>query len=129
MIAGQTPFDADGNVASNEIKEINFETEPISDSNLDLYFEGNRTYEVRDDDGNITEHGQTNTIEFANCIATAEDTTKEVYLESRKVFDKFNTVEIAKGIEYNDVVPVKGIINGYFIENQNLELSIDILNQ
>ena len=29
----------------------------------------------------------------------------------------------------NDVVPVKGIINGYFIENQNLELSIDILNQ
>ena len=38
-------------------------------------------------------------------------------------------VEIAKGLDYNDVVPVKGIINGYFIENQNLELSIDILNQ
>ena len=105
LIAGQTPFDADGNVASNEIKEINFETEPISDSNLDLYFEGNRTYEVRDDDGNITEHGQTNTIEFANCIATAEDTTKEVYLESRKVFDKFNTVEIAKGIRASSPEP------------------------
>ena len=105
LIAGQTPFDADGNVASNEIKEINFETEPISDSNLDLYFEGNRTYEVRDDEGNITEHGQTNTIEFANCIATAEDTTKEVYLESRKVFDKFNTVEIAKGIRASSPEP------------------------
>ena len=38
-------------------------------------------------------------------------------------------VEIAKGFDYNDVVPVKGIINGYFIENQNLELSIDILDQ
>ena len=38
-------------------------------------------------------------------------------------------VEIAKGFDYNDVVPVKGVINGYFIENQNLELSIDILNQ
>ena len=38
-------------------------------------------------------------------------------------------VEIAKGFDYNDVVPVKGIINGYFVENQNLELSIDILNQ
>ena len=105
LIAGQTPFDADGNVASNEIKEINFETEPISDSNLDLYFECNRTYEFRDDDGNITEHGQTNTIEFANCIATAEDTTKEVYLESRKVFDKFNTVEIAKGIRASSPEP------------------------
>jgi hypothetical protein len=105
LIAGQTPFDADGNVASNEIKEINFETEPISDSNLDLYFEGNRTYEVRDDEGNITEHGQTNTIEFANCIATAEDTSKEVYLESRKVFDKFNTVEIAKGIRASSPEP------------------------
>lgn len=105
LISGQTPFDADGNVASNEIKEINFETEPISDSNLDLYFEGNRTYEVRDDQGNITEHGQTNTIEFANCIATAEDTTKEVYLESRKVFDKFNTVEIAKGIRASSPEP------------------------
>ena len=105
LIAGQTPFDADGNVASNEIKEINFETEPISDSNLDLYFEGNRTYEVRDDDGNITEHGQTNTIEFANCIATADDTTKELYLESRKVFDKFNTVEIAKGIRASSPEP------------------------
>ena len=38
-------------------------------------------------------------------------------------------VVISKGFDYNDVVPVKGIINGNFIENQNLELTIDILNQ
>ena len=105
LIAGQTPHDNDGNVASNEIKEANFETEPGPDSNLDLYFEGNRTYEVRDDDGNITDHGQTNTVEFANCIATAENTSKEVYLESRKLFDKFNTVELVKGIRVNTPDP------------------------
>tara|TARA_B100000902_G_scaffold322064_1_gene315219 strand:+ start:6682 stop:9852 length:3171 start_codon:yes stop_codon:yes gene_type:complete len=105
LIAGQTPFKNDGNVKSNEIKEANFETEPGPDSNLDLYFEGNRTYEVRDDDGNITEHGQLNTVEFANCIATAEDTSKEVYLESRKLFDKFNTIELAKGIRVNTPDP------------------------
>ena len=38
-------------------------------------------------------------------------------------------VVISKGFDYNDVVPVRGIINGNFIENQNLELTIDILNQ
>ncbi len=38
-------------------------------------------------------------------------------------------VVISKGFDYNDVVPVKGIINGNFIENQNLELTIDVLNQ
>ena len=38
-------------------------------------------------------------------------------------------VVISKGFDYNDVVPVKGIINGNFIENQNLELRIDVLNQ
>ena len=93
---GQTPFDEDGNVEDNNIKEINFETEPIDDSNINIYYEGSRTY-------NIENMGGTDVIEFANCVASCISNGK-VYLESRKIFDKFNTVEIAKGIRVNTPV-------------------------
>jgi hypothetical protein len=87
---GQTKYDEEGNVGS--IKEINFETEPINDSNIDLYWESARTYKVNSD------HGQTNEVDWANCISTVEPLNKKVYLESTKIFDKFNSVSIAKGI-------------------------------
>ena len=93
---GQTPFDEDGNVIESQIKEINFETEPIADSNIDIYYEGSKTYNFEDIGGH-------DTIEFANCIASCISNGK-VYLESRKIFDKFNTVEIAKGIRVNTPV-------------------------
>ena len=89
---GQTVFDEDGNVDPSQIKEFNFETEPIDDSNLDLYWETADTYDVE------TDHGKVNSIKWSNCIATVEPTNKKVYLESRKLLDKFNTVEIAKGV-------------------------------
>ena len=38
-------------------------------------------------------------------------------------------VVIAKGFDYNNIAPVRGIINGEFVENQNLELSIKKLDQ
>ena len=38
-------------------------------------------------------------------------------------------VVIAKGFDYNNIAPVRGIINGEFVENQNLELSIEKLDQ
>lgn len=88
----QTPYDEDGNVEINLIKEINFETEQTDDSNLDLYWETADTYDVQ------TDHGKVNSIKWSNCITTVEPTNKKVYLESRKVLDKFNTVEIAKGV-------------------------------
>ena len=47
--------------------------------------------------------GGTDVIEFANCVASCISNGK-VYLESRKIFDKFNTVEIAKGIRVNTPV-------------------------
>ena len=90
---GQTEFDEDGKVKS--IKEINFETEPIADSNLDLYWESSNTFSVE------TDHKKLNVIEFANCIGTAEPTTGKVYLESTKLFDKFNSVEMSKGVRVN----------------------------
>lgn len=88
----QTPYDEDGNVEINLIKEINFETEQTDDSNLDLYWETADTYDVE------TDHGKVNPIKWSNCITTVEPTNKKVYLESRKLLDKFNTVEIAKGV-------------------------------
>ena len=87
---GQTDFDEDGKVTN--IKELNFETEPIDDSNLNLYWETADTYDVE------TDHGKVNSIKWSNCITTVEPTNKKVYLESRKLLDKFNTVEIAKGV-------------------------------
>ena len=38
-------------------------------------------------------------------------------------------VVIAKGFDYNNIAPVRGVINGEFVENQNLELSIEKLDQ
>ena len=99
LISDQTTGrSVDGKITADRINEINFETEPILDSQLDIYFEGSKTYQVRDDDGNIIDHGEDNLVEYANCIATCESTTSQVYLESRRVLDKFNTTELAKGI-------------------------------
>jgi len=89
----QTVFDDEGKVSL--IKEMNFETEPIADSNIDLYWESSKTYRVD------TDHGYTNDVPFANCIGTAEASTGNIYLESVKIFDKFNSVELAKGIRVN----------------------------
>ena len=128
---GQTPFDEDGKVESNNIKEINFETEPIADSNLNLYWESSKTFTIDED------YGQANTIEFANCIATALPATSQqhgkIYLESTKLFDKFNTVEVAKGIRvttpetrYAQETRKSGIIfSGLF----NSKTGINELNQ
>ena len=99
LISDQTTGrSVDGKITADRINEINFETEPIADSQLDIYFEGSKTYQVRDDDGNIIDHGEDNLVEYANCIATCEASTSQVYLESRRVLDKFNTTELAKGI-------------------------------
>jgi hypothetical protein len=87
---GQTEFNEDGKVTT--IKELNFETEPLDESNLNLYWETADTYDVN------TDHGNINSIKWSNCITTVEPTGKKVYLESRKLLDKFNTVEIAKGV-------------------------------
>jgi len=93
----QTEFDEDGKVSV--IKEINFETEPVDESNLNLYWETSDTFLV------AKHHGLTNKIPFANCIGTAEPSTGNIYLESTKIFDKFNSVEIAKGIRVNTPTP------------------------
>jgi len=89
----QTEFDEDGKVSI--IKELNFETEPVQDSNIDLYWESSKTYYIDRD------HGSLNSVDFANCIGTAEPSTGNIYLESVKLFDKFNSIEISKGVRVN----------------------------
>ena len=78
------------------------------------------------------------TIEVVNNINLSMHAWAEVFIKdlgwigfdiSNGISPDERYVVISRGFDYNDVVPVKGIINGNFIENQNLELKIDILNQ
>ena len=55
-----------------------------------MYWEAGKTFP-------ISKHGQVNIIEWSNCIASKAGATGSVYLESLNIFDKFNSVEIAKG--------------------------------
>lgn len=87
---GQTPYNEDGKVETDKINQLDFETIPIAESNLDLYWEDGKT---RD----ITQHGEINRIEWANCIASKTDQFGSVYLESTRIFDKFNSVQMQKG--------------------------------
>ena len=123
---GQLSYDDEGRVSVSTLKELNFETEPINESNLDLYWESNTLLP-------ISEHGKTNIIRWANCIATKNVTADKVYLESRKIFDKFNSVELAKGTRvltpdtrYSEEHRKSGII---FSGLYNSKTGINELNQ
>ena len=88
---GQTPYNEDGNVDTTKINQLDFETTPVEDSNLNLYWEDGETR-------NISDHGNgTDRIEWANCIASKTDQYGSVYLESTRIFDKFNSVQMQKG--------------------------------
>lgn len=84
----QTEYDEDGKVSI--IKELNFETEPLDDSNLDLYWESGETF-------SIINHGSKEQLEWANCIGTKTSETGTIYLESSSIFDQYNSVKMAKG--------------------------------
>ena len=91
---GQTPYNEDGNIITTNIKQINFETEPVDESNLNLYWEDGNTRP-------ISKHNNINHLEWSNCIATKTSKTGDVYLESINLLDKFNTVSMAKGTRVN----------------------------
>jgi len=89
--SAQTPYNEDGNVETDKINQLDFETTPVEDSNLNLYWEDGETR-------NISDHGNgTDRIEWANCIASKTDQYGSVYLESTRIFDKFNSVQMQKG--------------------------------
>lgn len=89
---GQTELDEEGDVEN--LKFLDFETEPGDDSNLDLYWEASSVFPISD-------HGLTNIIDWSNCIATVGGTNNKIYLESINIQDKFNSTSLAKGIRVN----------------------------
>jgi len=90
---GQSEFDEDGNVES--LRYIDFETEPGDDSNLDLYWETSKTFTISED------HGNDNIMPWSNCIASTEGDSSEIYLESTRILDKFNSTQLVKSIRVN----------------------------
>ena len=87
----QSEFTFEGELTN--LQQIWFETEPIvAASNLDLFWESSDTFCVK------TEHGYANTINWFNCVAEVQG---GVYLESTRINDKFNSVQLVKGVRVN----------------------------
>ena len=89
---GQTTLGDDGEVET--IKSIDFETEALDESNLDLYWESSNTFKKED-------HGGLNIIDWSNCVARIGDYPSKIYLESTQMLDKFNSTELVKSIRVN----------------------------
>ena len=87
----RSSFTFEGELES--LQQIWFETEPIvADSQLDLFWESSDTFCVK------TEHGYANDINWYNCVAEVQG---GVYLESTRINDKFNSVQLVKGVRVN----------------------------
>ena len=91
----QSQFSFDGELIS--LEQFWFETEPaVDESNLDLFWGTSDTFCV------CTEHGCANDIEWFNCIAEVGGTDNPgVYLESTRINDRFNTVQLVRGVMAN----------------------------
>jgi hypothetical protein len=88
----QSKFTFEGEL--EELNQLWFETEPAtSESNLDLFWETSDTFCV------CTEHGCPNKIRWFNSIA--EVSSNGVYLESTRIFNKFNSVQLVNGVRVN----------------------------
>ena len=87
---GQSTFNDENEV--NTLATIWFETLPdVADSNLDLYWEASKSIP-------IAGHGTAQLLDFYNCVALIKD---KVFLETQRVFDKFNSVQMVKGVRVN----------------------------
>ena len=71
-----------------------FETEPLEDTDLDLYFEATHAYP-------IAQHSNQQTLPYMNCYSFNNG------VESNRIRDDFNAVTIAKGIKANTVLAEK----------------------
>ena len=88
----RSEFTFDGELL--QLNQLWFETETITnESNLDLFWETSDTFCV------CTEHGCPNKIRWFNSVA--EVSSNGVYLESTRIFNKFNTVQLVNGVRVN----------------------------
>ena len=91
---GQSKFNFEGEL--QDLKQLWFETEPaVDESNLDLFWESSETFCV------CTQHGCVNKINWFNSVAEVSDLTGEVYFETTRIFNKFNSVQLVKGVKVN----------------------------
>ena len=89
----QSQFTFEGELVN--LNQLWFETEPaVAESQLDLFWEASDTFCV------CTDHGWDNKINWTNCVAEVDD-TGGVYLESTRINDRFNTVQLVKGVRVN----------------------------
>lgn len=100
LITQQSEFTFEG--AKTLLKPHWFETEPIvAQSNLDLFYETSDTFCV------CMHHGCPNKLNWFNSVAEvatpipAEGIEGGVYLETTQMFDKFNSVELTRGVRVN----------------------------
>lgn len=92
LVTQQSQFTFEG--ALIELAPHWFETEPIvAESNLDLFWESSETFCV------CTDHGWPNKLDWYNSVA--ESTPEGVYLETTRIFDQFNSVQLVKGVRVN----------------------------
>lgn len=88
----QSEFTFEGELVN--LQRFWFETEPaVAASNLDLFWESSDTFCV------CTQHGWPNTLNWFNALA--ETTSSGVYLEATRINDRFNTVQLVKGVRVN----------------------------
>lgn len=91
----QSEFSYDGELET--LNQLWFETEPATnESNLDLFWEASETFCV------CTQHGCENKIDWFNSVAEVLPSPNYgVYLETTRIFNKFNTVQLVKGVKVN----------------------------
>ena len=89
----QSQFTFEGELVN--LNQLWFETEPaVAESQLDLFWETSDTFCV------CTDHGWPNTIDWFNSIAEVNN-PGGVYLESTRINDRFNTVQLVRGVRAN----------------------------
>ena len=84
--------DDDGSIRSKN--PAIFETEPLEDTDLDLYFESSNAY-------NGSLHGTQQQIPYSNCFSFGNG------VESNRIRDDFNAVTIDKGVKASTVLAEK----------------------
>jgi len=92
LSTARSQFNNNGDLVS--LHQVHFELEPeVDESNLDLFWETSDTFCV------CTEHGCLNKLEWFNSVA--EVAAGGVYLESTRINDQFNSIQLVKGVKVN----------------------------
>ena len=91
LVTQQSKFTFEGELTS--LAQYWFETEPTTaESNLDLFWETSDTFCV------CMHHGCPNKLNWYNSVA---EVNSGVYLEATRIFDKFNSVQLVRGVRVN----------------------------